>query len=179
MRINNVNLERLQDSIEIARADPTKAKRNIRVEGRWNLAEGQPQFVGLLDYQAGKLALEADQASGLGGNGMTPSPLHYCIFGLAACYTATFATFAAMQKVRLRRLDAVAEGKFDLSRVLGISDTPALEEVQITLTVEADADQAKLDEIEQLARERCPAVYVLGNKVPLHTEMKVLAAAGR
>ncbi len=42
----------------------------------------------------------------------------------------------------------------------------------IDMAVDADADQSKLDELEALARQRCPAVYVLSHEVPLIAEVK-------
>ena len=172
MGLNNVNLEQLNQTVEGAKADPAKAKRVTRVEGRWNLEEGKPQFTGVLKYESGQVTVEADQPTAMGGGGTLPGPLHYCMYGLASCYAATFASMAAMMGVPLRKLEVAAEGHFNFSRVFGLSDAPALEQVRITLTVDADADQAKLDELEQLAQQRCPAVYVLSHEVPLIAEVK-------
>jgi len=172
MGLNNVNLEQLNQTVEGAKADPAKARRVTRVEGRWNLEEGKPQFTGVLKYESGQVTVEADQPTAMGGGGTLPGPLHYCMYGLASCYAATFASMAAMMGVPLRKLEVAAEGHFNFSRVFGLSDAPALEQVRITLTVDADADQAKLDELEQLAQQRCPAVYVLSHEVPLIAEVK-------
>ena len=172
MSVNNVNLDRLSQMVEQAKADPAAAKRVTRVEGRWNLEEGKPQFSGVLKYESGQVTVEADQPTAMGGGGTLPGPLHYCLYGLAACYTATFATMAAMMGVKLRKLETAVEGHFNFSRVFGLSDAPALERVNITLIVDADADQARLNELEELARQRCPAVYVFSHPVPLIAEVK-------
>jgi len=172
MIVNNVNLERLKQTIEEAKADPQKARRVTRVEGRWNLEQGKPQFAGVFKYESGEVTIEADQPSVLGGGGRLPGPLHYCVYGLASCYAATFASMAAMMGVPLRKLEVVADAHFNFSRVFGLSDAPALEEVRITLLVDSDADQAKLQELEELSRQRCPAVYVLSHEVPLIAEVK-------
>jgi uncharacterized OsmC-like protein len=172
MVVNNVNLERLNRTIEEAKTDPAKAKRVTRVEGRWNLEQGQPQFSGVLKFESGEVTLEADQPSVLGGGGRLPGPLHYCVYGMASCFVGTFANIAAMMGVHLRSLQVTAEAHFNFSRVFGLSDAPALEKVRITLTVDSDADQAKLQELEELSRQRCPAVYVLSHEVPLIAEVK-------
>jgi len=172
MGLNNVNLERLNQTVEEAKADTAKAKRVTRVEGHWNMEEGRPQFTGVLKYESGQVTVDADQPTAMGGGGRLPGPLHYCMYGLAACYAATFASMAAMMGVPLRKLEAVAEGHFNFSRVFGLSEAPALEQVHVTLTVDADADQSKLDELEALARQRCPAVYVLSHEVPLIAEVR-------
>ena len=172
MGLNNVNLERLGKTVEEVKADPGKAKRVTRVEGRWNLEEGRPQFTGVLKYESGQVTVEADSPTFMGGGASLPGPLHYCMYGLASCYAATYASLAAMMGVELKKLEAVTEGHFNFSRVFGISDEPALEKVHISLRVDSDADQTKLEELEQLARQRCPAVYVLGHTVPLVAEVR-------
>ena len=171
MGLNNINLARLSQTVEEAEVDPAKAKRVTRVEGHWNTEEGQPQFTGVLKYEGGQVIVDADQPTAMGGGGRLPGPLHYCLYGLAACYAATFASMAAMMGVELRKLEVAAEGHFNFAPVFGVSEAPALEQVRITLVVDADAEQAKLDELEALARQRCPAAYVLSHEVPLITEV--------
>ena len=173
MLINNVHVDRLQRSIAEMKADPSKAKRITQITGHWNLEAGKPQFLGRMRFESGEVKVEADQPSALGGGGMLPGPLHYCIYGMVACYTGIFASMAAMMGVTLKKLEVVAEGHFNFSRVFGLSQEPALEQVRIEMTVEADTDRARIDEIEALARERCPAVYVLSNPVPLAVEVRL------
>ena len=174
MRTNNINMDQLNQTMQQAQADPAKAKHVTRIEGRWNLGEGLPQFTGVITYQSGSLTLDSDQPISMGGSGTMPAPLHYCVYGLTACYVATFATMAALMQVHLKRLEAVTEAYFDLSQAFGLGDSPALEHVAITLTVDSDADRAQLDQVQQMANERCPAMYILGHQVPFHSQMKLL-----
>lgn len=172
MKRNNVDIGRLQEVLEAVKQDPQKAKRTNRIEGEWNPGEG-PQFRAEIQYEGGKITLEADQPTFLGGGGTRPGPVIYCLYGLASCYAATFATLAAMEGVEIRRMRVVAENHIDFSRVFGLSDNPVIEEVQITLHVEADAPADKLREIEDLAYQRCPAVYCLTQPIRLTTQLEV------
>jgi uncharacterized OsmC-like protein len=172
MRMNNVDVAQLQQTLAEIQQSPEKAKRVTRVAGEWQIAEHDPQFIGVLKYENGEIALEADQPTFMGGGGRRPGPLHYCLYGLASCYAGTFVTTAAMQGVRIDKLAIEVAGHFNFSRVFGLSDAPALEQVHITLTVTAQASQEQLAQIEKLARQRCPAAYTLSNPVPLEVEVR-------
>jgi len=75
------------------------------MEGTWNVGEGDgPQFEAEVSFEKGKLNLEMTQPTFLGGSGTRPGPMHYCLFGLASCYAATFATIAAMEDLPLKDL---------------------------------------------------------------------------
>jgi len=117
--------------------------------------------------------MEADQPTFLGGSGSNPGPMHYCLYGSASCYAATYATLAAMENVKIRKLKILAESHVDFSGVLGLSDNPIIEGAKFTLEVDSDSSKEKLKELEKLASERCPAVYCLTNPIKLDTELKI------
>lgn len=175
MRINNVNIDAAGAFMEKVKADPGAAKKQKRVEGEWNFAEGRPQFAAVLPHDKGTTTAQADFAPFMGGEGLAPDPIQYCLYGLAACYAGTYVGIAAAQGVVLRGLKVVAENRVDLSRSLGLSDNPVVEQVSLSLVVESDADRATLAEIEALARERCPGVYCLTNPIPLTTTLEKVA----
>lgn len=172
MKVNNVNVSKLKEVVESIKDDLSKAKKVNKIEGEWNVGEGV-QFSSEIQYEGGKVIMEADQPTFLGGGGTRPGPMHYCLYGSASCYAATFATMAAMEGIELRKLKVIAESDVDFSRVFGLTDNPIIEGVKITLEVESDAPEEKLKELEDLARERCPAVYCLTNPIRLETELKV------
>ncbi|MBI5902428.1 MAG: OsmC family protein [Deltaproteobacteria bacterium] len=172
MSINNVNVEKLGNTAEEIKKDPSKAKKITRIEGEWNTGQGT-QFKATVSFEGGKMTLEADQPSFLGGGGGAPGPLIYCLYGSASCFTATFATMAAMEGVALKKLRVVAESFVDFSKVMGLSDNPIAEKVRFTTYVESDAPAEKLKRIEELSKERCPALYCLTNPIPVETELKI------
>lgn len=171
--INNINVGRLEQVVREAESDKSKVKHTQKVEGEWLLQESGPQFKAEVNFESGRVVMESDQPTNLGGGGTTPGPLHYCFFGLVACYTTTFATMASMMGIELKRLTAELEGDLNFSRVFGLSKEPVVEEVRITLKVESDASREKLEEVERLAYERCPAVFALTEQVKLNTYLEV------
>jgi uncharacterized OsmC-like protein len=172
MKLNNVDTARLNQTVEAVKADPVRAKKINRVEGMWNLEAGKPQFTARLNYEGGQMTLEADQPTGQGGGGTRPGPMLYCLYGLASCYTATFATVAAMMGVELKRLEVTVESHVNFASVFGLSEEPIIEGVGITLSVESEAPEEKIMEIEALAAQRCPGVFCMANAIPFETRLK-------
>ena len=171
--LNNVNAGRLARIIKEAETDKSKVKRSQKIEGEWLLEEGGPQFRAEINFEGGKIIMESDQPTNLGGGGTRPGPLHYCFFGLVSCYTTTFATVASTMGVELKKLTARLESNLNFSRAFGLSQEPVIEKIHITLEVESEAPREKLEEIERLAYERCPAVYALSTPVNLKTSLEV------
>ena len=66
------------------------------------------------------------------------------------------------------------ENKVDLTITFGLSSNPIVEGVELTLEVESDAPQEKLEDIETLTKERCPGAYCLVNPIPLTTHLNPL-----
>jgi len=173
MKVNNVNVQAVGAFVEQVKANPALARKQKKVEGEWVLENGQPQFKAVMAHAKGERTVEADFAPFMGGEGLAPDPIQYCLYGLAACYAATFAGLAAAQGVELKRLKVVAENLVNLSRSLGLSDDPVVEQVSLSLQVESDADKVKLAELERLARERCPGVYCLSNPIPINFHLQL------
>ena len=102
----------------------------------------------------------------MGGSGIKPDPVQYCLFGLAACYAQTFASIAAEKGIKLKQLNVAAENKVNLSKALGLSNEPIVENVKLQVNASSEGKE-NLDEIKKLAEERCPGVYCLTNPIKL------------
>jgi uncharacterized OsmC-like protein len=172
MNPNNVNLQGMMAFVEQATSDPSVLKKQKRVEGVWDFQEGHPQFKATLAYPRGERTLEADLAPFMGGAGLAPDPIQYCLYGLAACFAGTFMSLAAAEGVVLRSVRVIAENQVDLTRPMGLGDKPVVERTAITLIAESDADDTTLASLEALTRERCPGVYCLTNPIPLDTHVQ-------
>lgn len=173
-RTNNVDVAAIERAAAEGKKDQTKLRRQQRIEGQWLLAEGVPQLRAEITYENGKVTLETDQPAVQGGSGSRPSPIHYCSFGMAACYAATYAMVASQMGIGLRSLSVRLESNMDYSRMYGLSHAPPIEAVKMTLLVQADAPKARLQEAEKLAQQRCPAVYCLTNPIRLDTALEIV-----
>ena len=169
MKLNNVNLEKAGAFVEEVKKDKSKALKVKRIEGSWNLEDGKVQFTANLEHAQGSTIVEAEGPPFLGGSGIKPDPVQYCLFGLAACYAQTFASIAAEKGIKLVQLKVAAENKVNLSRALGLSNEPITEKV--ILEVKASGEKGEnLSEIKKLAEQRCPGVYCLTNPIKLEVK---------
>ncbi len=171
MIMNHVNMKKLNELAEAIKKDPSNAKITPKIAGKWIFEMDQPQFRSVMDIEGKQFTVDADMPTKLGGWGTKPGPLHYCLYGLASCYAFTFAAIAAMEEVKLKRLEIEAEGQLDVSKVLGLSEKPIVEGVKWKVKVSSDASEEKIERLKKLARERCPAVYCLTNPIKLTVDL--------
>ncbi len=171
MNRNNVSLDALERTLESFRTDPAAARRANRVEGTWDLEPGRPQFQARVKFEGGEVVLEADQPTWQGCSGSRPGPMLYCLYGMACCYAATFATVAASLGVELKSLRVAAESDVDFAAVFGLHEAPIVEGVRLSVYVESDAPRERLEEVRELATRRCPGVYCATHAIPVRTEL--------
>lgn len=172
-RINNVDVQFLQKVRNEFENDPARARKTQIIEGEWIFKDGGPQFQAEISYETGKMVLQSDQPTSLGGSGILPGPMHYCFFGLASCYTSTFAIMASMLGIKLDQLTCRVEAEVNFSKVFGLSEIPVMEEVQVTLSVKSDAPEEQIKQAEELALKRCPVVFSLTTPIKLKADLKI------
>ncbi len=171
MIMNHVNMKKLNELVEAVKKDPANAKITPKIAGKWIFEMNQPQFRSVMDIEGKQFTVDADMPTKLGGWGTKPGPLHYCLYGLASCYAFTFAAIAAMEGIKLKRLEMEAESQLDVSKVLGLSEKPIVEGVKWKVKVSSDAPREKIERLKKLAKERCPAVYCLTNPIKLTIDL--------
>src|SRR3989338_529183 len=147
MKLNNVNPEKASAFVEEVKKDKSKALKVKRIEGNWNLEDGKVQFAAALEHPQGSTVVEADGPQFLGGSGIKPDPVRYCLFGLAACFAQTFASIAAEKGIKLKQLKVAAENKVNLSKALGLSNEPIVEKVILELKASGEKGENLSEEI--------------------------------
>jgi uncharacterized OsmC-like protein len=162
---NRINLDTFDRTVKEAEKDSETALKSLKVEGRWRLGEKGPQFESELKYENGRIILYADEPSFLGGGGMFVNPIQYCLFGVASCFAATFAKWAAIEGVELEELTIKIQADLDMSRSFGLTDNPILDKMTIDLSTKTEASDEEIAKIHQITLERCPAYYCLTEPV--------------
>ncbi len=169
---NNVNVEGLQKAVAEIKADRNKARRTQKISGQWLFHPGGPQFQAEVVFEGGKVVMESDGATNMGGEGRRPGPLHYCFYGLLSCYTSIFVATASTMGIKLRKVTSQVEADLDFSRVYGLSMDPIVNGVRVLLKVDSDATRDKLEEANRLAHQRCPAVYSLTERIKIDARLE-------
>lgn len=171
-KLNNVNVSAMQEFAAEIERDPEVAVKPRKLTGRWILEEGRPQFTAEMEYPGGTQTTETDFPPPMGGQGLRPDPVAYCLYGFASCFAGTFAAVAAAEGVELNQLEITLANVVDLSRSLGVADRPVTEGMNATLHVDSDAPREKLEQIRRLAEERCPGVYCITNPIPFSSKLE-------
>ncbi len=165
MEKNRINLDTFDRTVNEAEKDSETALKTLKVEGRWRLGEKGPQFESELKYENGRIILYADEPSFLGGGGMSVNPIQYCLFGIASCFAATFAKWAAIEGIELEELTIKIQADLDMSRSFGLTENPILDKMTIDLSTKTEASDEEIAKIHQITLERCPAYYCLTEPV--------------
>jgi uncharacterized OsmC-like protein len=96
---------------------------------------------------------------------MDLNPIQYLLGSLLGCLNSTATTVARERDIDVEGLEATVEGDIDYSRYKGEqTDARAgLQDVRVTLTVDADADDETLAAFGAAVEERCPVSETLAN----------------
>lgn len=96
------NLQGMKAFMEEVQQYPSKAKKSKKIECSWNFDEGKPLVTSTIQHARGETLLQADFAPFMGGEGLAPDPIQYCLFGLAACFAGTFMSVATMMGIEIQ-----------------------------------------------------------------------------
>lgn len=166
MIINRIDVDKFRDTVEKAKKDPISGRKTMAIEGEWLIGRTGPQFEAKIKTETGgEFILQSDETQILGGGGSAPNPVQYCIYGSIACYAATFAKWAAMEGIALKSLKIKAEATMDLTRSFGIGKNPIMSSLKWDIIVDSDAGIEKLNKLNEIAKERCPAYYCLTHQI--------------
>ena len=173
--INNIDLEKIQNTAENGRKNKESLRKPVNLEGEWNLFDIDKgyQFRTELSYEKGKEVIEIDSPSFLGGNGNRLGPMAYCIAGITSCFIATFATIASGQGITLSKLNVRSECNINFAKTFDIADEPITEGINFEIDAQSeDADNQKLQEILAIAEEKCPAMYSMRHVIKVNATIR-------
>lgn len=169
--MHNVNVEAVEQTAAKAAENPAAVVNPVSFTGEFQTTDGMPQFRGTIPFPGGETAFECDFPPPMGGSGAAPNPLAYCFWGGLACYAMTFAQEAARKGVELKALRAEVTTDVDMSRALGVSDRPPVEQINWKLGVDSDATPEQLAELKELSDNNCPGAYCIRNPISLNTSV--------
>jgi uncharacterized OsmC-like protein len=172
--INNVDLEKISQTLATSKKDKSTLKKPVKLQGEWNLDSTKGyQFKTELSFEKGKQVIEIDSPSFLGGSGNRLGPMAYCVAGITSCFIATFASVAASQGVRLTKLSVSTQCNINFAKTFDVADEPITEGIDFQIDAQSDnADKKKLEEILKMAQERCPAMYSMLHVIKVNAKIR-------
>lgn len=110
-----------------------------------------------------------DEPPSLGGGDTGPNPVEYVLGALLGCLNVVVHLVAKEHGLTLTSFKATARGDLDPTKFLGknMDVRAGYSGIEVTIEVEGDADQAKLEEIARISESRCPVSDNLANVTPV------------
>ncbi|WP_124179634.1 2-oxo acid dehydrogenase subunit E2 [Natrarchaeobius halalkaliphilus] len=144
--------------VPLTTAEPDLDDREIRIEtdgdlaGRFRTAYGSVEF---------------DEPEAIGGSGSAPSPVDHFLGSLGSCFSLMVRQLAAQNDVTVRSVT---------SDVVGSPDQGSLEEIDITLRVETDANLETVTELATKAERACYVARIVSDDVPIRLDVAELSS---
>ena len=157
----------VQNSIQLWQMEPAKAQSKPTVRAR---SEGSQAI-----FEAGSFSWQSDLPPSLGGGNAYPSPTAYLLSALAGCAVVFIRdTLAPQFEVQVDGVSAVAQCEADSRGVLGMGNViPDLQNLQITVTIQSPDPEAKVQELYEVWKERCPILLALMKPQVVSTKLEV------
>jgi len=177
---NGVDTEQLFGTLDAIKGDPSIAKFQFRARNSW--IDGAHNRSRIRDFYAAKqedtsraaeFELDAGEPAILLGHDTGPNPAEYLLHALAACLTTTLVYVAAARGVHLTKVESTLEGDMDVHGALGLSDDyrNGFEQIHVSIHVEGDASEEKLQELIMRAQQRSAVFDMVTHGVPVTVEL--------
>jgi len=172
-KINNVDLDKVSNTLAKGKEDKNTLKKPVKLHGEWNLDPNtEYQFKAELPFEKGSQVIEIDSPSFLGGGGNRLGPMAYCVAGIASCFIGTFVGIASQQGIKLTKVKVNTECKINFAKTFDLADEPITEGINFQIDAQSEnADKQKLQEISNMAEERCPAIYSMSHKITINAQV--------
>jgi uncharacterized OsmC-like protein len=179
--VNGVPVDRLMDTIDVLKENPSLGKFQFRARSRW--VNGGHYISTIKEfYGAGQedttrkepFVLHGDEPDVLLGKDNGPNPVEFILHGLAGCLSTTFIYYAAAQGIKIDEVEYTLEGDLDIRGLLGISKKirPGYQNIRVTFHVKSNAPEAKIIELCELAQLRSPVFNTITEPVPVDVKLE-------
>jgi len=167
--LNGLDLDQVQQLVQQIEADPDSAQ----PMNKWN---ARVRWLGGFKGQAlvRNHTFVIDEPAKLVGQDMAPNAVEYVLGALGACLTVGFVLNATKRGVPIRNLEVALDGDLDnILTFLGLSQEghPGYREIIAKAYVDAEADQATVEQIWQETVATSPVGNTLARPVSLRPEV--------
>jgi len=119
--------------------------------------------------QTRRFTVLVDEPEELGGTDEAPNPVEYVLIGFGGCLNVMAHLIAQELGFTIRRLEIDLKGTLNPDRLFGRSgaERAGYKQIEVQLRVDADADEATLQEWLARINDRCPVNDNLSNPTPV------------
>jgi len=172
---NGIDVEKMEQLTEAVEADADNGIFTFRAETEWSGGTTCETTVG--DVEKGGRPVDGPEFTIEGtmlGSREAPTAMEQFLSALGTCLTVTYAAHGAKMGIDIDDLRFEFEGEVDMRGLLGVSDDvrPGYDEIACTVHVDADATEAELAELKEVAEANSPIVDNFTNAASLSTELR-------
>jgi uncharacterized OsmC-like protein len=180
---NGVDVDQLVGTIGAVQSDPNVAKFTFRARSTWEQGGRNRGEIREFEHMGTQTSerpqafeLIGDEPPVLLGSNAGPNAVELVLQALAFCYAVGFAYNAAAKGIEIEELRYEVEGDLDLHRFLGLGGPRAgFSAIRAKGWVRSpNASQQQLEELCQYVQDTSPVRDILGNAVPVSTDLTVL-----
>lgn len=178
-QVNGLDLERMAETVEALKADPTLAKFEFRARNTW-IGGGENRSTIREFYGAGAedtsrtkpFVFTNGEPPVLLGNNEGANPVEFLLHALAGCVTTTTVLHAAARGIHIESLSTELLGDIDLQGLLALDDAVAAgyKHIRIRMDIKADCSDEELDDLLQFAQQHSPVCNTVCRPVPVTVE---------
>jgi uncharacterized OsmC-like protein len=178
-QVNGIDLQIVQDIVGRIEEDPANAELGFDVTTRWTGGTRTEATVGDITFGGQRLARDyvivADEPAEIAGTDTAPNPQELLMAAFNACISVGYVAGAAMQGIKLDKLEIRTRGTLDLRGFLGLSDqvAPGYESIDYQVTIAGDGTPEQFAEIHQNVMKTSPNYYNLGRPIRLNGSLQV------
>jgi uncharacterized OsmC-like protein len=173
--VNGVDTTKLYAVVEAIKGEPSLANFQFRLSNQW-VGGGQTrsrvdEFYGIGQELGHKqpFVLTSDEPEVLLSGDRGPNAGEIALHALASCLTGALVYHAAARGIAIKGISTRLEGDLDLRGFLGLSNSVrnGFSTIRVVFTIDADCDEAKKQELMELAQARSPVFDMLSNGLPV------------
>jgi uncharacterized OsmC-like protein len=169
--VNDLNVEKLFNSIETFKQKPELAKFKFRATNQWvagthNRATVKDFYgLGREDTSREPKVFDLDEPPDLQGKNLGINPVEYLLVALSGCLTTAMVAHAAAKGIALRGVTSRYEGDIDLRGFLGVSPDVKVgyEQIRVYFSIDADISAAQKEELVRMAQKYSPVFQTMVN----------------
>jgi uncharacterized OsmC-like protein len=119
--------------------------------------------------------MEVDTGEATFEVGRDVNPVEYFIGSVLGCLNSTATMVARDMDIDVESLELTVEGGVNYAKYRGeeSDDRPGLQGLDVTMSVDADADESELEDLLAAVKDRCPVTDNVENETRLEVDLNV------
>ena len=179
--VNGWDVDAMNEAVEGVRQQPEAGRLTWRSRVTWDGGFGldvrTTEIEQLGRVMPRRFTLRGDHPPELLGNNTGPTAIETVMAALGSCMTGAFAAQATARGVEIKSLELDLEADIDLNGFFGLQPIrPGLSDVTLSFHVDADADEATLQEILDAASSLSPIFDTVTKPVEVQTRLSTARA---